>query len=178
MMACGSAPLPVATPAATPSATGTAAAATGCGQVARMPDLGRTHINSQSYPYPQHPATSGPHYPEWYVVPPQVFATAIQETRAVHNLEHGYVIVYYSAGSEAPLAPAVVATLAGRVNGQHKVLMAPYPQLPPGSSLALAAWDELQLCDSTVTPELAKAALDKFIASFREAALAPESAAP
>lgn len=140
-----------------------------------MPDLGRDHLTSTSYAYTQHPATSGPHYPEWYVVPPQVFPTPLVETKAVHNLEHGYVIVYYAKGPDSQLPAAVVTALATRVNGQRKVLMAPYAALPAGEGLAFAAWDELQFCDGTVTAAEAGGALDKFVAAFREGPQAPEA---
>jgi len=55
--------------------------------------------------------------------------------------------------------------------------MAPYPELPAGSSLDFAAWDELAQCGSTVTAGEALASLHAFVAAFREGPLAPEPAA-
>ena len=174
--ACGG---PAAGPnaAATPTEVATSAASA-CDATAKMPDLGHDHINTLTHEYPQHPATSGPHYPVWITPPPQVFSTPLVEVRAVHNLEHGYVIVYYATGGEAALPAPIVTALAARVNGQAKVLMAPYAAMPTGKSLAFAAWDELQLCGPGVTAGDASAALAKFVAAFREGPLAPEPNAP
>lgn len=143
-----------------------------------MPDLGREHITSLTYNYPQHPATSGPHYGVWMMPPPQVYSTSIPEVRAVHNLEHGYVIVYYSPGPDSQLSTDLVRVLSAKVTGQRKVLMAPYQSLPAGTALAFAAWDELQLCSPAVTGAEAQTTLDKFIAAFREGPLAPEPQSP
>jgi hypothetical protein len=143
-----------------------------------MPDLGREHSNSLTHSYPQHPATSGPHYPVWIMPPPQVFSTYLQETRAVHNLEHGYVVVYYSLAPDSPLPAGIVTVLAARVTSQRKVLMAPYQPMPAGKALAFTAWDELQLCGPAVTADEARSSLDKFIAAYREGPLAPEAQVP
>jgi len=171
----GPAVQPTPEPSVSAPATSTSAA---CAAAEKMPDLGRDHITSLTHDYPQHPATSGPHYGTWIVPPPQVFANFIPETRLVHNLEHGYVVVYYSVGADSPLPPALVTALAARVAAQRKVLMAPYQLMSPGRALAFAAWDELQLCGPTVTADEAGAALDKFIAAFREGPLAPEAQVP
>ena len=172
---CASTPSSQQTPP--PTSTGPLPAAA-CDAPAKMPDLGAEHIDSLTYAYPQHPATSGPHYPVWIKPPPQVFATNLPETRAVHNLEHGYVVVYYSLGPDAPLPADILTVLTASITGERKVLMAPYRPLPEGKALAFAAWDELQLCGPTVTAAEARSALDKFIAAFREGPLAPEAKSP
>jgi len=99
------------------------------------------------------------------------------EARAVHNLEHGYVWVYYQpAGADALSAP-VVDALRSAATGQRKVLLAPYPQLPAGAALDFAAWDELQQCGRGVTAGEAIATLGAFVTAYREGPLAPEPGA-
>ena len=82
-----------------------AAETAGCSEVqtpaASAP--GGLHLQpGQSYTYPDHPATSGYHDPSPLPIPPRVYTEPINETNAVHNLEHGAVIMYYrQAGDDA-----------------------------------------------------------------------------
>jgi Protein of unknown function (DUF3105) len=163
--------------AGTASVAPSPTAAPSCGTAAQQPDQGHLHVVDLNQAYAQHPATSGPHYPVPLPPQPAVYTAPVPEARAVHNLEHGYVWVYYqAAGADALPAPAVDA-LRSAAAGQRKVLMAPYPQLPAGAALDFAAWDELQQCGSGVTPSEAIAALGAFVTAYREGPLAPEPGA-
>lgn len=156
-----------------PPVTATASVAR-CGAAIRQPDQGRQHLSDVNHTYPQHPATSGPHYPVPLLPSPAVYTAPVSEARALHNLEHGYVWVYYQYSGSDALPAALVAALTAAVPGERKVLMAPYPQLPAGAALDFAAWDELQQCAPAVTTGEALAAFRIFVATYREGPLAPE----
>jgi uncharacterized protein DUF3105 len=151
--------------------------APGCGAVAQQADQGRVHVNDINQTYRQHPATSGPHYPVPLPPQPSVYTVPVPEARAVHNLEHGYIWVYYRDSGAAALSAGALDALRAAATAQRKVLMAPYPQLPDGVTLAFAAWDELQLCGSGVTATEAVANLGSFVNTYREGPLAPEPGA-
>lgn len=96
----------------------------------------------------------------------------------MHNLEHGYVLVYYRAGGDAALPARVVGRLTDLANGATKVIMAPFPDLVEGTSLAFAAWNRLQQCPSTVTSEQALGLAQAFLDRFASGGEAPEPSAP
>lgn len=140
-------------------------------------DLGRSH----SPPFVEGtgglPATSGAHSSPLQP-PPQVFERQVPEANAVHNLEHGYVIVYYQPDGPDALPEAIRQELAGLVESEDEVLMAPYPKLQDGQNLALAAWTRLQLFEvpDDADPEEAVTVTEYFIDQFRNT-IAPEAAA-
>jgi hypothetical protein len=142
----------------------------------RRTDYGAPHVGpGEIYEPPERPASSGPH--DASVLPPGVYGRPVPEVVAVHNLEHGYVIVYYrSEGSEA-LSPGTVADLEALVRSEPEVIMAPYPDLPEGTALALVAWQWLQTCSAEVTASEAVARARRFIAEHRNGPDAPEAAA-
>ena len=142
-----------ASPRPIPQAAVDAAKAAGCSDVqtpaASAP--GGLHLQpGASYTYDQHPATSGYHDPTPLPIPPRVYTAPIQETNAVHNLEHGAVIMYYRQSGDGALPPAIVARLTTIANESHNVILAPYAPLPDGTALASTAWNKLQTCPATV----------------------------
>jgi len=108
---------------------------------------------------------------------PKVYDQPIQEANAVHNLEHGYVLVYYAADGDNALDEAAVSVLAGLVESESEVLMAPYPDL--ASSFALISWGTLQQCtpDGEVDPADAKLVTQAFIDKWKNNSQSPEAAA-
>jgi hypothetical protein len=152
-----------------------AARAAGCTGIQHPPSEGRSH--QPPFTYDRRPATSGPHSAP---LPPEpaVHTQPVPEENAVHNLEHAYVLIYYRKQGDAALPEAVVRRLEGLAESEEKVLMAPYPDLPEGRDLALAAWTRLQTCPSTITPDQAEAVARGFIARFRGGGDAPEPNAP
>jgi hypothetical protein len=148
-----------------------------CRTVVQEPDQGNAHVVDLNQAYSRHPATSGPHYPVPLPPQPAVYTAAVPEARAVHNLEHGYVWVYYQPAGPDALSDDAVSALRSAVPSQRKVLMAPYPSLPAGASLGFAAWDELQQCGQGVGAVEALANLAAFVQAYREGPLAPEPAA-
>ena len=135
---------------------------------------------NHSEPYAQGqngvPATAGAHTG---ALPgdPQVFNEPIPEANVVHNLEHGYVVVYYAADGDNALPEPVVTALADRVEEESEVLLAPYPDL--ASSMALVSWGTLQTCtpEGEASPDDAVAVTDVFIDEWKNSGQAPESAA-
>lgn len=150
----------------------------GCSATKSPPDLGNSHLSpGQSFSYPRHPPTSGSHDPS-PLGPTPVYKEPVPETRAVHSLEHAYVLIYYRKEGEGALAPAVLKALEDLASGESKVIVAPYPNLDGGVSLALTAWDELRECPSTISAKQAVAVARSFISSYRGDGRAPEPAAP
>jgi len=118
--------------------------AAGC-SLHTYPSAGRTHITTLTPANPpkynSFPPTSGPHY---YI--PAVWGnydSPVIEYQAVHNLEHGGVVIQYGSGvSKADIA---------KINSFYAsdpvaLLVAPFPKL--GNKIALTAWTHLSLCSS------------------------------
>jgi hypothetical protein len=107
--------------------------------------------------------------------PPFVYDQPIPEANAVHNLEHGYVIVYYASDGENALSEDIRTELEGYVEDEsNKILMAPYPGL--AHSFDLVAWGKLQTFDPRdgADPEDALTVARAFVDQFRSGGLAPE----
>ncbi len=171
-------------PAATalPQSAVDAALAAGCSNLIR-PDPGtpsREHLASgASYSYAEQPATSGPHDP--YPLPdqPRVYdaqaMAGYHETQAVHSLEHGSVIMYYRAPSDADGLPkTVVDSLAPIAQTSRATYLIPYADLPEGTALAFTAWNELLTCPAKITAEQADTVAQGFIQALACTKNAPE----
>ena len=110
--------------------------------------------------YPSVPPTSGPHAPTgtpgplpagMYEAPPDVY-------RAIHSLEHGGTIVWYSPTASGEqlqqLKDFYGQRLIDEAVGQDRVIVAPYDypeqdragRLPDGVQMALVAWHRLETC--------------------------------
>jgi hypothetical protein len=136
---------------------------------------GGLHLSSgQSYNYSVHPATSGYHDPSPLPGQPRVYGQPVQETNAVHSLEHGSVIMYYRLPAEDGLSQDVVNALGPVANGNHATYLIPYPDLPEGTSLAFTAWNKIITCPKTITVDQAKTLAQGFIDSFACTRNAPE----
>lgn len=154
------------------------ASAAGCGQVehplAEAP--GGQHLAAGgSYAYADRPAASGYHDPSPLPPEPHVYGEPVAETRAVHNLEHAYVLVYYRPAADGGLAPETVTALEGYAGDQGRVIMAPYPDLPEGISLALLAWNTRWECPAPLTPQQAVTIATGFVDAYRGTTVAPEA---
>ena len=128
-----------------------------------------------SYDYPDKPAASGPHDPSPLPFEPQVYDAPIPETRAVHNLEHAFVIVYYRQADPGSLPSDVVDRLKSLVESRGRTLMAPYTDLPSGVGLALLAWNKRWECPSTISPEQAATVASGFMDAYVGTGNAPEA---
>jgi hypothetical protein len=138
----------------------------------------RDHLASgESHTYDQKPATSGPHDPSPLPLLPHVETAPVQETSAVHSLEHGEILIYYRADGDGALPADAISSLAEVANSSENTKLAPYPDLPGGTSLALAAWNKLQTCPGTITADQAKSVAYGFEFAFACTGNAPESKA-
>lgn len=154
-----------------------AARAAGCGQVVHPAKSapGGIHLQpGESYRYTQHPPTSGPHDPVPLPPDPHVYASPLPQTHAVHNLEHAYVLIYYRPSGDGGISTETVGALAGLARSESRVIMAPYPDLPSGTALALAAWNTLWECPAEVTSTQATTIARGFIDAYRGTNIAPE----
>jgi Protein of unknown function (DUF3105) len=138
--------------------------------------LDQTTLHSPPFSQGQNgvPVTAGPHSSP-LPTPPFVYDQPIPEANAVHNLEHGYVIVYYADSGENALAEDIRSALEEYVDGEgNKVLMAPYPGL--ANSFDLMAWGKRQTFNppANADPDDAVTVTRAFVDQFRSGGLAPE----
>jgi Protein of unknown function (DUF3105) len=156
-----------------------AAEALGCGEIQSPASEGRGHLQPGSPPpeYGTTPATSGTHSPSTLPPDVHVYEEPIPQPLAVHNLEHAYVIIYYRAEGQASIPQNVRTDLAELAEGQEKVILAPNPELPEGTSLTFAAWTKLQECPRVTDAGAAVLAAEGFIKRFRGTSNAPEPSA-
>ena len=156
-----------------------AAARIGIGEVQEPADEGTQHLQPTDPPpqYGTTPAASGPHAQSPLPAEPKVYDQPVPETAAVHNLEHGYVLIYYRADGEGALDEAIVAELDDLAEGETEVIMAPYENLSEGTNLALVAWTRLQEGQVTADadPDDVGLVARGFIEEFRNGAAAPEA---
>jgi hypothetical protein len=153
------------------------AAAAGCSDLnspaADAP--GGLHLEAgQPYQYPELPATSGYHDPSPLPGTPRVLDAPVQETQAVHTLEHGSVIAYYQAPGDGGVSQEVVDALAPVANDSPATYLIPHAELPDGTGLAITAWNRLLTCPATVTVDQAVIITQGFVDSFACTSNAPE----
>jgi hypothetical protein len=155
-----------------------AAAAAGCDDLERpvMPNPSRAHLApGDRYTYPDPPPAAGPHDPTPLPPDPHVHSEPVPETRAVHNLEHAYVVIWYRVAADGGLSAETVDALEAFAGDESRVIMAPYPSMPAGRSLALVAWNTRWMCPSGVTPQQAVAIATGFVDAYRGTTNAPEA---
>jgi hypothetical protein len=146
------------------------AQAAGCDAVAQPPDLGSDHLQVQqpsgladSAPadiYGHRPATSGPHINAWAAT--GVYERHVDERLLVHNLEHGYVVAWYSPELGDQQRQALLEWGRSAIEDTPYLIVAQYPEpLPDGGKVGYVAWGHRQLCadfDAKVAGEF----LDRF----------------
>ncbi|MGH2591067.1 MAG: DUF3105 domain-containing protein, partial [Actinomycetota bacterium] len=113
-------------PGDVPESAVQAAEAAGCGEVQTPTGApARGHLApGETLTYEQRPATSGDHAPAPLPSEPHVYTTPVEETAAVHNLEHAYVLIYYRAEGADALSADVIDELTGLAESETKVIMA------------------------------------------------------
>ena len=165
-------------------AAAAAAETLGCGEIRDFGARpGSQHIQpGQPIPtYETTPGTYGVHAGSTYQGP-SVISNPVDpslETSLVHNLEHAYVVIYYRPSGEGAVPETVQTQLEDLAESEDKVIVAPYPSLEAGRSLALAAWAKLQQCPQIPADEgdAAVSVARGFISQFRGGGDAPEPAA-
>ncbi len=139
-------------------------------------DPSRDHLSlGQAFDYPDRPPAAGPHDPSPLPDTPHVYERPVSETRAVHNLEHAFVVIWYRQTGEGGLSAEAVSALEGVARDEGRVIMAPYPDLPAGRALALLAWNTRWTCPPTIDADQAVTMARAFIQAFRGTTNAPEA---
>jgi hypothetical protein len=144
----------------------------------RMPDEGAVHVPQSEFPtYQSVPATSGPHWNLGNGIAPLnwgVYTAPQAEPAAVHNLEHGGIVIWYQPNL---LDAAGVQALTDYVQQQvrtakFKVLLSPWAGQDFGHPIAVTAWDWLLYLD---TPDIGqvRAFLDDHYGQAPESASGP-----
>lgn len=165
-------------PGTIPSAAMDAAETAGCDDLERpvLADPSRAHVASgEAVDYPDPPPAAGPHDPDSLPADPHVHEQPVSETRAVHNLEHAFVLIWYRPEADGGLSAETIAALQRLAREQDRVIMAPYPGLPQGRALALVAWNTRWLCPAGTTAEQATTIARAFVQAYRGTTNAPEA---
>lgn len=143
------------------------------------PDEGAGHV-TEIPTYQSKPATSGPHFAQTLPLDVSVYdqpADPVFEARAVHNLEHGYVLMYYRAEGDGALGSDAVEALEEVAESEEEVIIAPYPDLPDGENLVFVAWTTIQRCQVEGETDDVVTVADAFIRDFLNSGDAPEAGA-
>ncbi len=159
-------------------------AALGCGPVeTKQDDLdafealgGRSHVPPFAEGQNGVPATAGAHS---QALPPEpsVYDEPVPEANAIHNLEHGYVLIYYAAEGDNALPEDLRSALASAAEDEAEVIMSPYEGL--AEPMALVSWGRIQTCSppSDADPGDAETVARGYIDDYRNSSLAPEPGA-
>ena len=113
--------------------------------------------------YPQKPGVGGNHFPVWKNC--GIYTEPVQETAAVHSLEHGAVWITYDGVGEAD-----VKALNDVVGERTYMLLSPFPG--QGAKIKLSAWGEQLSVDSPSDPRI-----ETFIKKYRQGPQTPEPGA-
>ena len=159
-----------------PVAAGALAAgrAGGCGDIETPADDAPGGNHQPPYTYPDRPATSGSHDPAPLPDERGVFTEPLEESKAVHNLEHAYVILYYRPDGPDALPGEVVDRLGRIAEAESLVYLAPYPDMDGDAALAMTAWNTLWTCPAGITADQAATAAQGFVDAYRGTSNAPE----
>ncbi|MEE1622303.1 DUF3105 domain-containing protein [Zafaria sp. Z1313] len=110
------------------------------------------------------PGVGGDHFPVWQNC--GIYTDPVQETAAVHSLEHGAVWISYNDDA----AEADIAALTDTVGERSYLLLSPVPaQEEP---IKLSAWGVQLVADSAQDPRIAD-----FIQKYRQGPQTPEPGA-
>jgi hypothetical protein len=124
------------------------------------------------------PAFGGNHVGTPLPQEPKVYTQQPPEEAAIHNLEHGYILIYYAAEGDNALDPTLVSALEDVANSETEVLMSPYADL--AKPLYLVAWGARQSCDPPpdASAEDVTLVAEGFIEDWKDGKYAPEPAVP
>jgi Protein of unknown function (DUF3105) len=127
----------------------------GCTYVSPPPQ-GRTHVSAlpKGFKANSVPRSSGPHSPQTIIY--GAYTDEVPELNAVHNLEHGAVILYY--GPRVPTS--TVDSMVGFYNEDPDgLIVSKHPKL--GGDVALVSWAHVARC-----PKFEEGVARKFVDEF------------
>lgn len=109
-----------------------------------VPNQGHTHIpeGSPTPTYNSNPPTSGPHYAG--LARPGSYDYALPDPLLVHNMEDGYVILWYRMGDDEH-NQARIRELEAASQGYRRVVIVPRENLD--TEYALTAWTRIDAFD-------------------------------
>jgi hypothetical protein len=165
-------------PGTIPTSVLETATAAGCDDPERpvLANPSRAHLSpGEAFEYPDRPPAAGPHDPTPLPGEPHVHHEPVAETRAVHNLEHAFVVIWYRPDADGGISADTIAALEGLAGDEDRVIMAPYPDLPQGRALALVAWNTRWMCPAGISPEQSVEIARAFIDAYRGTTNAPEA---
>lgn len=120
----------------------------------RQVDEGGSHVAQGEFPtYLSTPATSGPHWNLGNGIAPLnwgVYTNPVAEPAAVHNLEHGGIVIWYQpALLDADGVQALTDYVQQQVGtAKFKVLLSPWTGKDFGHPIAVTAWNWLLYLDT------------------------------
>jgi hypothetical protein len=119
----------------------------------RMPDEGGTHVAEGTVPtYRSRPATSGGHWNSGDGVAPVfwgVYSTPVAEPAAVHNLEHGGIVIWYQdTATQQDIQQLTQFTEQAQASSNFKVVLSPWGGEDFGHPIAVTAWNWLLYQDA------------------------------
>jgi len=122
----------------------------------------QAHVDTSEAPplsrYPSTPPASGPHNPT--PLPAGVYDSPPAVDQAIHSLEHGGVIIWYSPDAPAAQIDRLTAFYDDNVEAGARVIVAPYDYpdqgdagtLPAGTRMATVAWHFVEDCAQVSLP--------------------------
>lgn len=144
-----------------------------------VPIAGADHIQEgmAAIDWNSNPPTSGQHYAVW--APAGFYTEVIPDGYLVHNMEHGYVIVYYNCAAvpncdefKTGIETAIAA--AGTDPNTQTVKVIAVPREEMTNPITYASWGHLYVAETFIPDELIG-----YIQTYRSnAAYAPEASLP
>lgn len=126
----------------------------GCTPIEEMEPLGAGHFGGEELAanppeaiYGHLPTTSGKHIGS--VVATGVYDEPIDERVTTHNLEHGYVTLWYAEDADPEQIDELKEFTQDRIGeGDGEIIVAPYTQpMDEGAAFGFVAWERRQLCE-------------------------------
>lgn len=136
-----------------------------------VPEMAAKHIQTgeQHAPYNSDPPASGPHYTQ----PAQAgfYDEALPDEQLMHNLEHGYVVIWYNcSGTEETACAAFKTQISNVMDQAGSIKLIAVPRLSLPGSIAATTWGRLYQPDAFNPDELLA-----FIKTFRNKAPEPDA---
>ncbi len=140
-------------------------------KVETFDNQGQDHIKpgTKHVPYNSDPPTSGPHFET--ALPWGVYQQPLTDEYAVHNLEHGGIVMYYDCTKDCESVINQLTVYGRRYapNVFTGIMVAPRQNMPDGAKIAVTAWRTRLLLKSLDTTKI-----NEFIKNYFNKA--PESA--
>lgn len=142
-----------------------AATESGCTDVQQPESLGAGHFQGNLAPnppeavYDHRPTTSGQHIGTWAQT--GVYDSYVDERLTTHNLEHGYVVMWYAEDAPDDQVEALKTLAQEEIDeGNQEIVVAQYnAEMDEGANFAFTAWEHRRLCDE-FDAEIASAFVD------------------